>query len=147
MKGFDRLLQIFPGGEIVVQIAQEGAALDIERVKLPDRRPAVRLRMKWEDNQKNLHIADVSFGFDKAGAIREVFCLAKKEGSDLQGLVHDACIVTSIALQRGARVAELAKSFGELRTEGQETGRPASVMGYLLRLGASIEQNISEGEG
>lgn len=118
---------------------------DDGRKKLRDRRPAVRQRMKWEDGQKNLHVAEVSFGFDRDGAIREVFCLAKREGTDMQGLVHDACIATSIALQRGARVADLAKSFSELRTEGQEIGRPASVMGYLLRLAASVEAEMREG--
>jgi hypothetical protein len=123
------------------------AAGSTDRKKLRDRRPAVRQRMKWEDGQGNDHFADVSFGFDHEGAIREVFCLAKKEGSDMQGLVHDACIATSIALQRGERVADLAKSFGELRREGEIGGKPASVMGYLLRLAASVEANVQGSAG
>jgi hypothetical protein len=118
-----------------------------DRIRLSDRRPAVRQRMKWEDGQGNDHFADVSFGFDHAGAIREVFCLAKKEGTDLQGLVHDACIATSIALQRGERVADLANSFGELRSEGNQIGRPASVMGYLLRLAVSVEAQVQGDAG
>lgn len=143
MKPFDRLLQIFPDSEIVGAEAVDQAAGD--RVRLPGRRPAVRMRMAWQDSRADKHIADVSFGFDKTGAIREVFCLAKKEGTDMQDLVHDACIATSIALQRGERIGDLAKSFGELRKEGEPTGQPASVMGYLLRLGASIEKGVMEG--
>jgi hypothetical protein len=143
MKPFDRLLQIFPDSEIVGAEAVDQAAGD--RVRLPGRRPAVRMRMAWEDGQGNKHIGDVSFGFDRSGAIREVFCLAKKDGSDMQRLVHDACIATSVALQFGARISDFAKAFGELRKEGELIGGPASVMGALARLGASIEKDVMEG--
>lgn len=101
--------------------------------------------MKYCDSRGDEHIADVSFGFDSEGVIREVFCQAKKEGSDMQGLVHDACIAVSRCLQRGDRIADLARSFGELREEGQEIGRPASVIGALARLGAAVEANVAEG--
>lgn len=115
------------------------------RTRLPDRRPAIRQRMKWSDSRGDEHVAHVSFGFDREGAVREVFCQAKKEGSDMQGLVHDACIAVSRCLQRGDRIAEIARSLGELREEDQETGRPASVIGALARLGAAVEAEIQGG--
>ena len=112
------------------------------RTRLPDRRQAVRTRMEWADSHGNKHVSEVSFGFDKAGAIREVFCTAAKDGTDLQALVHDACIATSHALQRGARIADMAKSFGENRPESADSGPPASPLGALARMGAALEAEL-----
>ncbi|HEY2010550.1 MAG TPA: hypothetical protein VGH23_16290 [Rhizomicrobium sp.] len=134
-KALAKLLMIFPGGDISGY-----------RKRLPNRRPAVRQQMKWQDSQGNDKVADVSFGFGPDGKIREVFCIAAKDGSDMQSLVHDACIATSIVLQRGHSIADLAKSFGELREEGQPVGKPASIMGALARLGAAVERQVG-GEG
>jgi hypothetical protein len=128
MRLIQRLIRILQGETAIVSELVEDAAdmpsAAIGRTKLPDRRPSVRQRMKWQDGRGSDHFADVSFGFDMKGAIREVFCLANKDGSDMQGLVHDACIAASLALQHGARIQELAKSFGELREEDQKHGRP-----------------------
>lgn len=116
------------------------------RARLPDRRPAVRETLTWQDSQGGDHQADVSFGFGRDGRVREVFCLAAKDGTDMQALVHDACIAASIALQRGHTIAALARAFGELREEGQSAGRPASVIGALARLGVEIETGIGGGQ-
>lgn len=148
MRLIQRLKQILKGeAAIVSQLVEDAADMpeaEITRTKLPDRRPSVRQRMKWQDSRGSDHFADVSFGFDLKGAIREVFCLANKDGTDMQGLVHDACIAASLALQHGARIQDLAKSFGELREEDQQHGRPASVMGALARLGVAIETKVGE---
>jgi hypothetical protein len=109
------------------------------RVRLPNRHQSIRTSITWQDARGEPHQCQVSFGFDAQGAIREVFCIAHKDGTDLQALVHDACIATSHALQRGARIADLAKSFGELRNEGEESGLAASPIGSLARVGAALE--------
>lgn len=115
------------------------------RFRLPDRRPAVRESISYTDSQGNTRRAEASFGIDLAGRIREVFCLAHKDGTEIQGIVHDACIALSMALQRGAWIGELAASFGELRAEGEARGEPASVIGALARRGAELEAELREG--
>lgn len=133
-------LQVFPG-------ERAPARLDNRCHKLPDRRMAERRTLKWQDSRGSDHLADVSFGFDHEGVIREVFCLAASEGTDMQSLVHDACVAASLALQHGARVQNLAHSFSELREEGQAAGRPASVMGAIARLGVAVETQLQRGVG
>lgn len=125
------------------------AAPEQERKRLSNRRRAIRDRLKWQDSRGSDHECEISFGFDAQGAIREVFCLAAKDGSDMQGIVHDACIAASIALQFGARISDLAQSFGELREEGQAAGqgRPASVIGAVARAGVALELELAEGRG
>lgn len=103
-----------------------------ERVRLPDRRNASRQTLKYQNARGSDCECEISFGFDRYGIIREMFCLAAQEGSDMQGIVHDACIATSIALQRGARIAELAASFDA-----------TSVIGKAARAGASLELELA----
>lgn len=149
MRLIQHLIEIVQGEAAVAsQLVQDTADMPLAaiRSRLPDRRPAVRQRMKWMGSDGGDRFAEVSFGFDRRGMIREVFCLAHDDGTEVQGLVHDACISASLALQHGASIKGLAKSMGELREEGEEIGRPASVMGYLLRLGAAVEQQVQGGD-
>lgn len=113
-----------------------------DRRRLPDRRPSIRDVVEWLDSTGNKRKAEVSFGFDVDGSIREVFCLAAQEITDMQAVVHDACIAVSHALQMGARIADLAKSFGEFRNEGEAEGRSASVIGALAHAGAAMEKQL-----
>lgn len=119
---------------------------DDGRTRLPHRRIALRDKLKFTHGNGDERECEVSFGFDAQGVIREVFCIAAKAGTDMQAIVHDACIATSIALQRGARIGDLGKSFGELREAGQAEGPPASVMGALARAGAALEIELLGGE-
>jgi hypothetical protein len=47
----------------------------------------------------------------------------------------------SIALQYGARIADIAKSFGELRDEGASNGPPASPLGTIARRARKLKPN------
>lgn len=73
----------------------------------------------------------VTVGFDSAGAPREVFATGPKEGSDMQHVLSDACVVISIALQHGIAPAELSKSLGVI--PGFQGEEPASPIGAVLR--------------
>ena len=110
-----------------------------ERTRLPNRRRSIRETVRHQFSSGNEHEFEVTFGFDSAGAVREVFCAGAHTQSDMQGIIHDACIATSIALQFGASIRDLAKSFGELRDEGAPDGPPASPIGAIARAGAAIE--------
>lgn len=138
---------LFLGGVWLAKRIEQGGPDKGPRMRLPDRRRAVRDIVECRDSQGNTHCYDVSFGLDAEGAIREVFCVPRraKTGSDLQGLMHDACIAISRALQHGDRIADLANSFGELRAEGETSGPPASPLGAIARVGVVLEILIAEG--
>ena len=76
----------------------------------------------------------VCVGYDAGGAPKEVFVDGAKEGSGMRAILADACILASIALQRGAPQVELAHSLGMAPafTEGRETVRRASLIGVLV---------------
>lgn len=72
----------------------------------------------------------VTTGFNRAGDPMEVFATGPKEGSDMQHVLSDACVVISIALQHGITPAALAKSLGTTPVMGQD--EPASPIGAIL---------------
>lgn len=101
-----------------------------ERVSLPNRRPALTLEIAHRGQ-----VFALTVGFDAAGGAREVFASGAKEGSDMQALICDACVVISLALQHGAAPAGLARSLGRVPDliRGQAGGDlPASVIGRIL---------------
>src|SRR5437763_733303 len=67
----------------------------------------------------------VALGYDPAGRVREVFISGSKTGSTLAGLLDDAAIVISLALQHGADPRALPNSMGQLGRQGER----ASVIG------------------
>ncbi len=74
---------------------------------------------------------EVTVGFHPTtGKVREVFCHGAKAGSNMDGLLDDACILLSLLLQHGLAPAALAASMGRLG-EGQQR---ASVIGALAEL-------------
>ena len=119
-----------------------GWRLPRRRERLPDRRRGERTEVEFVDAQGNTRRYQVGFGFDRANIIREVFCEAAKSGSDLQDMIHDGCIAMSVALQFGARIGELAKSFSERREETETSGPPASPFGAIARAGAALEAEL-----
>ena len=102
--------------------------LNARRRRLPNRRPA---------HTEVLTVAGQTFtttvGFDP-GTDRpcEVFLTAGKEGSLMNGMLADAAVVISVALQHGISARALAKSVGRL-PEGRVTpadldgGKPARI--------------------
>lgn len=100
------------------------------RERLPDRRPSETRTIAWRGGALAL-----TAGFDPAtGAIREVFASGYRIGSDMQATIDDACVIVSIALQHGARAAELRRSLGTVPTRGDEGlgEEPASVLGAII---------------
>ena len=71
-----------------------------ERVPLPDRRMSMVRKFQW---QQKSWLIDV--GFDHDGHVREVFMAGSKSGSEVNGLITDACILLSLLLQMGQRPA------------------------------------------
>lgn len=112
---------------------------DDPRTKLNPRHRSIRDKVKFQDSRGSDHLIEVGYGLDDALQVKEVFAIVAKDGSDLQALVHDGCIALSHALQRGATISDMAKSFLENRPEGAASGPPSSFLGAAARHGVVIE--------
>jgi len=104
------------------------------REKLPNTRPALSVDLKHKIGG-NDHGFSATFGFNEKGHVRECFCLAFKSGTDLQTLLHHACVAISVGLQHGSTMAEFLKAMGEEDLEKP----PRSILGLIVRAGANIE--------
>ena len=63
-----------------------------------------------EYNGERYHI---SVGYDLYAKPKEVFIRGSKSGSDMDHLLDDVAVVTSLALQNGVNVEELKRSLGD----------------------------------
>jgi hypothetical protein len=106
------------------------------RARLPNRRLAVTENLTWRDQD-----FIVRFGFDRAGAVKEIFLDGAKTGADIEALMDDGCILVSIALQAGSRVGELSRSMGRSGSDPADGPgvRPASLLGAVLARAAVVE--------
>ena len=112
------------------------------RTPLPPRRRCETLAVQWRGSPLT-----VCVGFDDAGAPREVFVDGPREGSDIQHQLADACVVISVALQHDVPPAALLKSLGTVPdwVDGRQVDAPASVIGAVLRVVASVRMIDIEG--
>ncbi len=91
---------------------------------MPNRRPAITTTIEIEQQKLT-----ASIGYDPStGLPREAFFSARsKSGTLLDGMLYDAGVLLSIALQYGTPATALAKSVARL-----EDGSPASPVGELI---------------
>ena len=108
------------------------------RDRLPDRRQGVTEILIHRRDQPGEVEFSATFNWEEGGKVREVFCLAFKEGTDLQCLLHHVCISLSLGLQHGATMADYAHALGE---EDRETP-PTSILGLLVRAGVVIDEQL-----
>ena len=93
------------------------------RQRLPNRRPNRTTELIYDGAPYA-----VAIGFHPTtGKAREVFCHGAKVGSNMDGILDDACILLSLLLQHGADPASLAATMGRLG-EGQQR---ASIIGAI----------------
>ena len=98
----------------------------MSRRRLPDRRPSIIAELLHDGR-----VYAVSLGFDPADAwLGEVFAHGAKVGSNMDGILDDACIALSLLLQHGVDSAALARTMGRLG-DGKT---PASIIGALADL-------------
>lgn len=94
------------------------------RKHLPTRRPNQTVDLDFGGQR---YAATV--GFDRDGALAEVFMKGAKTGSQMDALLDDAAILISLLLQHGVQPSAFAKSMGRVRK-----GEPTSVIGMLVGL-------------
>lgn len=116
------------------QDGEPGSPLPAPRRRLPDRRITLTIAVAWADRSWLL-----SVGFYGDGHAGEVFLDGVKTGTQLEGLVDDACVLMSLLLQSGWRPAPLADALGG------DAVVPASLYGLALRQIAAIENEARDG--
>lgn len=94
------------------------------RQRLPNRRESTLLDLEHDGSRYAACI-----GHDQDGRPREVFISGAKPGSAMDGLLADAAIAISLALQFGMPPEALGASMSRLNT-----GERASVIGAIADL-------------
>jgi hypothetical protein len=107
------------------------------RERLPDRRFAETVALEHGGTRFM-----VTIGFYPDGRPGEVFTHGLRTGSNLDGLLADACVVVSCLIQHGAEPRELAASMGRLGN-----AEPASVIGAVLDLVAAANTDRQQAAG
>ena len=105
------------------------------RARLPNRRPLETTELV----EANGRVWMLGVGFDAAGKAREVFLKGTKEGSELELIAEDACVLASLLLQSGTDAAFLAERLG------RAGGRPATFVGAMLLEAAAVEAAAGQG--
>ncbi len=103
-----------------------------DRERLPDRRLTLTEEFPGDGRDWSL-----SVGFNPAGCAKEIFLSGAKAGSDYEGLLHDACILTSRLFQMGVSPEMLADSLGR---GGMNGANHASPLGQAIALATVIER-------
>jgi len=78
----------------------------------------------------------VTVGLYPDGRPGEVFARGGKAGSQLDGLIDDACVVVSRLLQHGEAATILVRCLG------RDGDRPASVIGAIADIVAEIDREV-----
>jgi len=97
------------------------------RVRLPNRRAAETVELEHGGQRFT-----VTIGFYPDGRPGEVFTHGLRSGSNLDGLLADACVVVSCLMQHGVEPKEIASSMGRLGN-----AEPASIVGAVIDFAAS----------
>ena len=104
------------------------------RSPLPDRRAAETVALEHGGARFM-----VTIGFYPDGRPGEVFTHGARSGSQLDGLLSDACIILSSLMQHGVKPREIAASMGRLGNSG-----PASIIGAVVDLIVTASPAVHE---
>jgi hypothetical protein len=102
----------------------------MSRTRLPHRRAAETVELEHGGQRFT-----VTIGFYPDGRPGEVFTHGLRTGSNLDGLLADACVVVSCLMQHGAEARDLAAGMGRLGS-----AEPASVIGAVVDLVAAASE-------
>ena len=114
----------------------------MNRARLPNRRRQETINLEFEG-----HAYAVSVGFDTDDLVREVFVTGQRQGSTLDATLDDATIIISHHLQRGGTAEDLRKSMGRLGGGLGSATAPASPIGTVVDMVASVEAEVATDGG
>ena len=114
------------------------------RRRLPDQRNSVTHKFDVGDQE-----GYVTVGLYDDGSPGEVFVTISKEGSTIRGLMDSVAVLTSLALQYGVPLEDLARKFEGTRfepygfTNNPDVPQATSLVDYIFRW---LEQRFGEGK-
>lgn len=79
------------------------------------------------------HSYHVTVGFSSIGKVKEVFVHGSKVGSEMDFLLDDFCVVTSLLFQSGIGPAELLPSLGLVDDQ------PISLVAMIIKTASDLE--------
>ncbi len=107
-----------------------------ERTRLPNRRPHITVPISWwsgDGSEKNYFC---TVGLYHDGTPGEIFANGDHEGSQIDGMLSDACILISLALQHKVDPKVLAHSMVRVPGIGDDplgvATYPASPIGAIV---------------
>ena len=103
-----------------------------KRRPLPARRRVVTRRISHHEPGVGDHRFLLSLSYYEDGGVGDAFASGHKEGSTMQHIMADACIVLSLALQYGCPPEVLAHSLGAV-PKGEDGSTPASFIGTIVQ--------------
>jgi hypothetical protein len=103
----------------------------MSRTRLPERRIADTRELVFDNLQFT-----VTVGVFPDGRPGEVFARGARAGSQLDGLIDDACILVSRLLQHGEASSILVQSLG------RDGDRPASVIGAIAEIVNDVDREV-----
>jgi len=105
----------------------------MSRTRLPNRRSQVTEIVTYVRPDGIEIRYPISLGLDDEGRVKEVFAAGAKQGTDIEFILDDACVVISIALQHGVPPEAFTKSIARIPENADETKfRPASWIGAII---------------
>jgi hypothetical protein len=115
------------------------------RRALPARRLTITHSVLWRDRTYLIGV-----GFDREGRAQEAFVDGLKQGTELEALLDDACVLLSVLLQLGYAAKQIAHHLGREGTDpaDPETGKTApyaSPIGMIAERIAAIEAENATG--
>ena len=104
------------------------------RRRLPDERPAITHKFRVGEQE-----GYITVGLYDDGTPGEVFITISKEGSTIRGLMDSVAVLTSLALQYGVPLEDLARKFQAVHfepagfTSNPELPQASSLVDYIFR--------------
>lgn len=107
-----------------------------ERIRLPNRRPSITVPISWRAPDGSERNYFVTVGLHHDGTPGEVFANGEQEGSQIDAMISDACILISLALQYRVDPKVLGHSMVRDTGIGQDYNDsaiyPASPIGAIV---------------
>ncbi len=139
--------------EIALGLGSRAAAAGPYRRRLPDERPSVTHKFRVGEQE-----GYITVGLFEDGSPGEVFITISKEGSTIRGLMDSVAVLTSLALQYGVPLEDLARKFRGVHfepagfTDNPELPQASSLVDYVFRwlqerFGAKEEGPRNHGQG
>ena len=118
-----------------------------ERTRLPNRRHSITVPISWRAGDGSDKNYFCTVGFFEDGTPGEIFANGDHEGSQIDGMLSDACILISLALQHKVDPKVLAHSMIRVPGIGDDplgtATYPASPIGAIVDALVNLSKDVA----